>query len=268
MQLQYTYETENRHECREFSVRFPEPSVPLEQDEEWCVVKTNGSEKRIRFHDYHKIYEIPGLYEFLFYEKLKCRSPQTICLFLEHELRKAGLKPSDLSVLDLGAGNGVVGEQLREIGVSKLIGVDIIEEAGEAALRDRPDIYNGYYIEDMTDLTPETRARLRGERLNALTIVAALGFQDIPPRAYAESFNLIETPGWVAFNLRDKFLTENDVSGFSRLIERMEDNAVIEVLQRYRYFHRLSLQGKPLMYVAVIGKKLRDIPMEMVQDLD
>ena len=32
--------------------------------------------ERLRFHDYGSIYERPGLYEYLFYDLLECRSPE------------------------------------------------------------------------------------------------------------------------------------------------------------------------------------------------
>ena len=38
--------------------------------------------------------------------------------------------------------------------------------------------------------------------------VAALGYGDIPPQAFAEAFNLISDHGWVAFNIKDRFLQE------------------------------------------------------------
>ena len=47
----------------------------ISQDEEWLEVRTRGHLKRIRFHDYGELYKIPGLYEKLFYERLKCCSP-------------------------------------------------------------------------------------------------------------------------------------------------------------------------------------------------
>ena len=52
--------------------------------------------------------------------------------------------PSDLRVLDLGAGNGIVAERLTEAGVGHIVGVDLLEEAAQAAERDRPDAYDDY----------------------------------------------------------------------------------------------------------------------------
>src|SRR5437764_1450960 len=55
----------------------------IAQDEEWFEARLNGGIRRIRFHDYGRIYEVPGLYEKLFYEELKCASPETIRSLLD-----------------------------------------------------------------------------------------------------------------------------------------------------------------------------------------
>ena len=62
----------------------PSGETSVAQDEEWCDVVVGGEKRRIRFHDYHAIFEIPGLYETLFYERLKCCSPsRTVALLLD-----------------------------------------------------------------------------------------------------------------------------------------------------------------------------------------
>jgi len=45
---------------------------------------------------------------------------------------------SELRILDVGAGNGMVGEKLLEYGVARLVGLDISEAAYKALERDRP----------------------------------------------------------------------------------------------------------------------------------
>ena len=40
---------------------------------------------------------------------------------------------TELRVIDLGAGNGMMGEVLKREGVARLVGADIIPEAREAA---------------------------------------------------------------------------------------------------------------------------------------
>ncbi|MGH3822900.1 MAG: methyltransferase, partial [Pseudonocardiaceae bacterium] len=62
----------------DFEILLPEVGhdPDLAQDEEWCEVVVEGERRRIRFHDYHEIYSIPGLYERLFYDTLGCESPR------------------------------------------------------------------------------------------------------------------------------------------------------------------------------------------------
>src|SRR4051795_3312355 len=78
-----------------------------DQDEEWFEVEYDGETRRLRFHDYAEIYSIPGLYEELIYERLRCESPRVIARLLAQELDRRDVAPAKLRVLDLGAGNGI-----------------------------------------------------------------------------------------------------------------------------------------------------------------
>lgn len=181
---------------------------------------------------------------------------------LAQELSRGGHDAESLSALDVGAGNGLVGEELRAIGVRTLVGVDILEAASAAAERDRPNLYADYVTCDLTRLAPRERARLCAHRPNCLTTVAALGFDDIPPRAFAEAYNLIADGGWVAFNLKADFLDETDGSGFGRLIAHMLDEGTFEESARHRYRHRFSMERQPLDYVALVGRRRGDVRLE------
>jgi SAM-dependent methyltransferase len=245
-------------------IRLPEPSDRLDQDAEHCSVLVDGQWQNIRFHDYDRIYRIPGLYEQLFHDILDCQSPDVIAKLLKEELQGGGYEPDSLRVLDLGAGNGLVGEQLRNIGVSKLVGVDIIPEAREAALRDRPGVYDGYHVANVTELSPALRRELATAGFNTLSCVAALGYADIPPQAFHAAFNLIADGGWIAFNIKDRFLSDEDTSGFATLIRRLRDEGILELLTAQRYQHRRNVHSEPLYYVALIGTKQRNIPTEFM----
>jgi SAM-dependent methyltransferase len=244
----------------DFEVELPEVGQ-LGQDEEWCEILVGGERRRIRFHDYHEIYDIPGFYERLFYDKLECQSPRVIRRLLARALTELGTEPGELRVLDVGAGNGIVGEELRELGAGAVYGIDIIKEAAAAAHRDRPGVYERYLVTDLTDLAPDERDTLVGANLNTMTTVAALGFDDIPPHAFAVAYNLISTPGLVAFTLKEEFVAKRDSSGFSNLIRRMFDEEVIRPLSKERYRHRLSVQGEPLYYVAFVAEKVNDVSL-------
>ncbi|MBK5103520.1 MAG: methyltransferase domain-containing protein [Burkholderiales bacterium] len=247
-----------------YSIRFPAPEPrPLGQDEAYFYLKEGGKESKLRFHDYGELYNRPGLYEQLFYERLKCVSPQLIADVLGKVLKSSRAELSELRVLDLGAGNGMVGEILQ---VARVIGVDISREAYLACERDRPGAYDAYYVADFCNLDPETEQELRDWQIDCLTCVAALGFGDIPTRAFATAFNFVQPGGWVAFNIKDTFLQESDVSGFSRLTKHLLTTDTLEVHHLERYRHRISIEGQPLFYYALVGKKESDISPEVMQE--
>jgi SAM-dependent methyltransferase len=249
------------------AVEFPD-DVARDQDHEWCRVTMNGTTRKIRFHDYHEIYSVPGLYECLFYEHLACCSPQVVCGLLEDVLAATGVPASTLRVLDLGAGNGMAGEELAELGADLIAGVDLLPEAAAAAERDRPGVYDDYLVLDLTDVSDARRRDLRDHRFNALVSVAALGFGDIPPRAFAEAFNLVSDGGWIAFNIKEDFLDDGEPTGFSRLIGRLLGTGIVEKRAEKVYRHRLSTSGDALDYVALVGVKGSSIPDELVRDVE
>ncbi len=242
------------------SLRFPQRErEEVDQDAERVELVVDGERRQIRFHDYADIYTIPGLYEQLFYDELKCNSPKVVCGTLAEALGQRGQSPDDLRVLDVGAGNGMVSERLRGLGVGTAVGIDIIPEAAEAAERDRPGVYDEYLVADLTDLEAGEEAALAAHNFNCLTCVAALGFGDIPPEAFVVAYNQVETDGLVALTIKEDFLESSDGSGFSRLVQGAVSDGALDIIVRKRYRHRLSVTGEELFYVAVVGVKRRDL---------
>ena len=238
----------------------------IEQGKEFFILEKEGKKEKIEFHDYDRIYEIPGLYERLFYDTYKCNSPETVCGLLEKHIKKES-QEADLVALDIGAGNGMMGEQLADIGADTIVGVDIIPEAEEALERDRPGVYDEYHVADLTAMAPAVRASLKEKDFNCMTVVAALGFDDIPPEAFAQGYNMISPSGWVAFNIKEDFVCEQDKSGFCDLIQSMGKEGILDIREQQHYRHRFCQDGTPLYYYAVVGRKVDDIPTTMVQDM-
>jgi predicted TPR repeat methyltransferase len=227
----------------------------LDQDQAFFFLTNGESRTKVRFHDYDAIYEHEGLYEQLFYDRLKCQSPRKVAEVLRQAVVKSHGQPSELRVLDLGAGNGMAGEALAAFGVSRLVGVDIIEQAKEASLRDRPGLYDHYYVADFCALDDERHEEMQTWSFNCLVSVAALGFGDIPPKAVATAMSLIEDDGWIAFNIKDTFLDAADTSGFSTMVRELIFSEYLDLHHLERYQHRLSIHGTPLNYFAIVGRK-------------
>jgi len=242
-----------------YEVVYPDRDNDLDQNEEFFKLVTEGGEQRLRIHDYDRVYEVPGLYEEVVYDRLKCDSPDTVCSLLAQEIEKAGGPESEMRVLDFGAGNGIVGECLVEkFDCEAVVGLDIIPEAKEAAHRDRPEIYDDYFVMDLSEPSNDDLQTLGRWNFNVLLTVAALGFGDIPTQGFINAFNLVETKGWVAFNIKDRFMTDADDTGYHDTISAMMGDS-LEAFKIKHYCHRLSMCGDPLHYYAVVGRKKSNI---------
>jgi predicted TPR repeat methyltransferase len=251
---------------KRYKIQFPAlGTTNMQQDEVYFFLEEAGKKHKLRFHDYHELYKRPGLYEQLFYDRLKCQSPQKVADILRSAVAQQNQIFTELRVLDFGAGNGMMGEALKTHGVSRLVGVDIIDEARQATERDRPGMYDAYYVADFCDLNSEVRDDIASWSLNCLTTVAALGFGDIPPRAFIEAFNIIQSQGWVAFNIKETFLDSSDNSGFSRMMRELIFSEFLDLNHLERYCHRHSMEGTPLYYFAIAGRKNADITADFVR---
>jgi predicted TPR repeat methyltransferase len=243
----------------------PRDANDLEQDEVTFHVVEGERRLELRFHDYDQIYLRPGLYEQVFYDRLKCTSPKKVGQLLKRTLDASEQNFTEMRVLDLGAGNGMMGEVMKSYGVARLIGADIIPEAKEACYRDRPGTYDDYYVTDFTKLKPELLDEIGDWSIDCLTSVAALGFGDIPPKAFFQALQFVADGGWVAFNIKETFLDNSDTSGFSRFIRELIFSEYLDIHHIERYRHRLSMEGTPLSYFAIVAQKTTEIPVDFLE---
>ena len=243
------------HPIHNISFPITEPGA-LAQDQSYFLLREDDEVLRLRFHDYAEIYKRPGLYEQLFYERLRCSSPGKARDVLLKVLADNQQDVHGLRVLDLGAGNGMMGELLD---AARVIGVDILPEARAACERDRPHAYDAYYVTDMTRLDADMAQQMKSWQLDGLTCIAALGFGDIPVAAFAQAFNLVSPGGWIVFNIKETFLHEGERTGFSRLVKELMFSETLELHHLERYRHRLSIDGAPLFYFLMAGRKRSDI---------
>jgi hypothetical protein len=142
------------------------------------------------------------------------------------------------------------------------VGVDISQEAKLACDRDRPHAYDAYYVADMAAPGKELLRELGQWNVDTLTCIAALGFGDIPVPAFVNAYNLVADQGWVVFNIKETFLSGQDTSGFSRLVKQMMLNDALRIHHMERYRHRISIDGRPLFYYLLVGRKDRPVPLE------
>ena len=239
----------------EHRIEFPSAEDrELHQDKEYFYLLKGESKEKIRLHDYSRVFGVPGLYEHVVQERLACCSPAMVVDVLVDSMDEQGPPIDQLRVLELGAGNGLVGDELKKYGVAKLVAADINPDARAATERDRPGVYDAYHVMDFANLRDEERDLLLRERFNAFVCVSALGFA-APTSAFSQAFNLVHDGGWVAFNIKDSFLDQSDESGFSKMIRGLFFSDSFEVVQLKRYRHRLSMGGEPLYYYVLTGRK-------------
>ena len=244
-----------------YRIKFPPAdSKRLEQDEVFFTLIENGESRQLRFHDYAEIYKRPGLYEQIFYDRLRCNSPVKVADLLNRALETVREPVNELRVLDLGAGNGMMGEVLKRVGVARLVGADLIPEARDAAYRDRSEVYDDYYVADFTELDTDMHDDLQEWSFDCLTCVAALGFGDIPPRAFFNAMKLLRTDGWLAFNIKETFLDSSEQGGFSRFVRELIFSKYLDVYHLELYRHRISMEGTQLFYYALVGRMTASIP--------
>lgn len=241
---------------RFMKIEYPDRTNPCDQDEEFIHLCSGNGKEKIRIHDYDRFYTVPGLYEEVVYNKLKCDSPRVITDLLKEEIQKNRSENHEsLRVLDFGAGNGIVGEHLKEsLDCDAVVGIDIIEEAKQAAERDRPDLYDDYYVMDLSSPVNAEEKSLSKWQFNALVTVAALGFGDIPTQAFVNAYNMVDEGSWVAFNIKDTFLRNDDNTGYAETIHKLVSEG-LKVYRKHRYRHRFSISGEQLHYYAIIGRK-------------
>lgn len=188
------------------------------------------------------------------------------CLEFSEPRQKAEL----LVTLDVGAGNGIVGQELRiqlKGRIRYLVGTDIIPEARKAAVRDRPEVYDQYIVADL--LADSEKLVPKQGSYDILVICAAFGpgWGDMPIETLRTVRDLLESNGFLAITVHEKWLESERVCKEERDRD-LWDNSVarlagrdtklwsdLTVLERKRYGHRLDMRDEWIWYQALVLQK-------------
>lgn len=205
-------------------------------EEEWIEYGPPGERTRVPFHDYAAIYAVPGLYERAFYDALSMCSSRVVCGLYADALATLGRPASGERVLDLGAGNGIGGEELRQdVGVGEVLGIDREPAAEKAAARDRPGIYAQYATADLAE-HPEVLDDLGA--VSAVVACSAIGEGHVGLELLTAIVTRALRPGGLlAFAVADELVPA--------FLEELAPRVGGEELGSVDYVHRRQTDGSP-----------------------
>jgi hypothetical protein len=234
---------------------------PPHADGEFIALRSAGSEEEIvHLHDYERIYRVPWLYEHIVQGLLRCRSPQTAIGGLAHAMTGLGIDPTEVVLLDLGAGTGLVGELARELGIRTVIGIDSLPAARTACLRDRPGVYDDYLVGELAAPSPELLAGLRRHRPTALVSAGAFGGTHAPPAALRGALALLPVGAPLAFTIDERWMNSDGPGAFRSAVTELLRSSQLRLLERSRFQHRISTAGRPIHYELIVAAKSSESP--------
>ena len=223
---------------------------PPETDGEYIALSEHDI---VHLHEYERVYAVPGLYEHVVQELLQCRSPQVAAEGFVRAAASLGLEPGSMTVLDVGAGTGLVGELVRRGGVANVVGVDSLSAARAACLRDRPGVYAEYVV-GYFELGDGLREELRPYEFGGLVSAGAFGGAHATPRALENALAILPPGAPVAFTIDERWMDESDPEGFGAAVERLVADGALMVTERTRFRHRVTTTGEPSYYQLVVGR--------------
>ena len=237
-----------------YDIRFELPETNRQSDE-FFYATINGEQLRFNIHDYDTLYAVPWLYDIALYHGLKCRTPTEMADAIDGVWTEAGVDRDRLRVLELGAGSGGFGQELRRIGARRLEALDISSLAAHAAGRDRPSLYDFYHVDDLTDLGEDVLDALQAASFNVVAMASATGWGNhIPMAGFEQAFKLLECDGWFIFHVKPND-PDPECIELCQWIERKVKDGELGHVYRESHFHRRSSNGGDIFYDVVIGRK-------------
>jgi hypothetical protein len=238
-----------------YDVHYDAPETSRQSDEFfWATV--DGQKQRFNIHDYATLYRVPWLYDIALYHNLVCRTPTEMSAAIDKVWTEAGVDRSSLRALELGAGSGAFGHELRHtLRIPHLEAIDICAEAAEAADRDRAGLYDAYHIDDLTDLSPAAEVALYQAEFNVVAMASATGWGNhIPMSGFEQSFDLLSRGGWFIFHVKPND-PDPECIELCAWVDGKVANGKLEQAYRGSHFHRKSSNGADIYYDVVMGIK-------------
>jgi predicted TPR repeat methyltransferase len=200
---------------------------------------------------------VPGLYERIFYDTLGMRSTGEVVRLYGETLAAEGLDPAAQRVLDFGAGNGLGGEPLRALGIGELYGIDLEPMARTAAERDRPGVYDDYWVGDLGAWTEQQLEEVRRRDPTAVLALSAIGIGHVPPTVLDRALGLMGPGGIYAFAVAPRLAPGSDdpagvASGYPDYLRDLRERT--EDLGETSYVHRRRPDGSDDLAVAFVGR--------------
>jgi hypothetical protein len=237
-----------------FSAELDQRPGRSQQEERLTVRFDDGRVEEMRLHEYGRVYSVPGLYEDVVQRQLACASPSELAGALAREVEAERASLADLRVLDVGAGNGVVGEELRRHGLrAPLIGLDNEPEAGRAAERDRPGLYADYLTGGLDDFP--IASLVEEHALNCLVGAGALGLGHISAASFDAAWRAFPRGSWLAITAPEEVLSADGgpLAEYVAALRKGEHGTDVRHVGRFR--HRLRMSGEPIFYCAIVARR-------------
>lgn len=216
----------------------------------------DGERQTFLMHDYPTMYKVAGLYDAMMFGMLSCRTPPLLAKVFEVCLEAMAFT-TPIRMLEIGAGSGAFGEQVkkRNFVVGRLVGLDNIKEAREAAARDRPSVYEDYLVCDLTRLDKSAVGSITRLEPNCVAVASATGWGNhIPVSGFQAAFDLLEKDGWFVFHVKPND-PDPECVALNQWIDHLVEDGKIENSTRGRIYHRQNVDGYPIFYDYVVGQK-------------
>jgi trans-aconitate methyltransferase len=241
----------------DFSVELDQRSGLAQADERLTVIFADGRREHMRLHEYGRVYTVPGLYEEVVQRRLECASPAVLSRALVKHVVQCGDDPAALRLLDIGAGNGVVGEELRKLGVDgAFFGMDKEGGAREAAERDRPGLYVEYLIGDLAELS--IASMVEKYSLTGMVGAGVFGPGHVSAANLNAAWQQFRPGAWLAVTLPENVVNADgeELSDYVAALRAGEENTEVTEFSRYR--HRFRMSGDPIYYYLMVARRTRD----------